>query len=628
MPANHKPFLPIFLTILALIAFLTLTARATASNPSLQYPLTNNNYPITITPLPATEEDFALPGTQPNTLTTDFLPVTDCRWCHSNYGQQHAEPYFNWAGSMMAQSAHDPVFWAAVAIANQDVEGAGSMCLRCHAPNAWLNGRSTPADGSALTEDDYDGIQCHFCHRLVDHTNVTGEGIPRDAVIIAALADVPGIFGSGMYVVDPEDERRGPWDLKDEGWYVPDCVPQPTCGEGNPHRPLPWPWESDYHKESEICGVCHDLYNPVFSGNQTDGYALDPLGQANPDPASGFPEQRTYTEWLLSEYATPAGVYAPQFNPALPDGIIHSCQDCHMPSAADASAALDRGFSPCRLADGITTCPDGDGMVTHDLVPVHDLTGANTWVPQTIKIHPVFSDTVNIEALDAGILRAEAMLQKAATLTATVEANVLSVRIINETGHKLPTGYPEGRQMWLQVTAYDVAGNVIYQSGAYDEATATLLPDPDLAWFGTLQGVSDDWAATLGVNPDIFYFHLALNNEIQFDNRIPPRGFNNATFLAASIAPVGVTYADGQHWADVQYTLPDGVFRLVVELKYQIASRDYIEFLQEANFTNNAGQTLYDLWVLTGMSPPVVMANVIEITGFQIYLPVAIQQSP
>lgn len=522
----------------------------------------------------------------------------------------------------MAQSARDPVFWAAVAIANQDAEGAGSFCLRCHAPNAWLNGRSAP-DGSQLTENDYDGIQCHFCHRMVDHTNVAGVGIPRDADIIAALGvNVPPVFGAGMYVIDPEDERRGPWNLQDEGWYVPDCTPPLTCGEGNPHRPLDWPWESDFHKASETCGVCHDLLNPVYSGNQTDGYAVDPVGQANPDPASGFPEQRTYTEWLLSEYATPAGVYAPQFNPYLPDGIIHSCQDCHMASVPNASAALERSFVPCRLEDGVTPCPN---IVTHDLVPNHDLTGSNAWVLETLKIHPVFSDTVDIDALDAGIARAEAMLQKAATLTATLEANTLFVRVINETGHKLPTGYPEGRQMWLEVTAYDMNGNIIYQSGVYDEATATLIEDPDLTWFGTWQGLSEEWAAALGVDADTYHFHLALNNEVQFDNRIPPRGFNNAAFLAASIAPVGVTYADGQYWADVQYTLPDGVFSVTVELKHQIASRDYIEFLRDANFTNDAGDILYDLWTQTNMSPPIVMADEMIVGGYKIYLPISIR---
>ena len=612
-----KILLPAILLLVFLTALVMIPALAVSiTPPAPQNPGGGATPTPTPTPIPITEADIYLPGTQPNTLNTDFLPVADCRWCHSNYGQQHAEPYFNWAGGMMAQAARDPVFWAAVAIANQDVAGAGSICFRCHAPNAWLNGRSTPADGSAFLPTDFDGIQCHFCHRLVDHTNVTGLGIPRDADIIAALADVPAFFGGGMYVVDPDDERRGPWNLQDEGWYTPDCIPANSCADGNPHRPLDWPWESEYHKQSQVCGVCHDLLNPVFSGNQTDGYAVDPIGQANADPATGFPEQRTYTEWLLSDYAQPAGVYAPQFNPGLPGGIIHSCQDCHMPSVTNASAAQDKWITePC------FNCPN---TVTHDLVPVHDFTGANSWVPETIKIHPVFSDTVNLDALDAGIIRAEAMLQKAAALTATLEGNTLFVRIINQTGHKLPTGYPEGRQMWLAVTGYDDNEQVIYQSGVYDEATATLLQDPDLAWFGTWQGLSEDWASVLGVDASTYHFHLALNNEVQFDNRIPPRGFDNAAFLAASIAPVGAAYADGQYWADVLYTLPEGVTHVVVELKYQLASRSYIEFLRDANFSNSAGQTIYDLWTQTGMSPPVVMASWPN-AGQSIFIPLVIK---
>ena len=41
----------------------------------------------------------------------------------------------------------------------------------------------------------------------------------------------------------------------------------------------------------------------------------------------------------------------------------------------------------------------------------------------------------------------------------------------NNTGHKLPTGYPEGRRMWLNLRAYDDDGELIYESGAYDPAT-------------------------------------------------------------------------------------------------------------------------------------------------------------
>ena len=54
------------------------------------------------------------------------------------------------------------------------------------------------------------------------------------------------------------------------------------------------------------------------------------------------------------------------------------------------------------------------------------------------------------------------MLQKAATLEIT-EANQaglpgVSVRVINETGHKLPSGYPEGRRIWINLKAFDGGG--------------------------------------------------------------------------------------------------------------------------------------------------------------------------
>ena len=53
----------------------------------------------------------------------------------------------------------------ALTIANQDAAFAGDLCLRCHAPVGWLEGRSTPTDGSHLADIDYEGVSCNFCHR-------------------------------------------------------------------------------------------------------------------------------------------------------------------------------------------------------------------------------------------------------------------------------------------------------------------------------------------------------------------------------------------------------------------------------------------------------------------------------
>jgi len=53
--------------------------------------------------------------------------------------------------------------------------------------------------------------------------------------------------------------------------------------------------------------------------------------------------------------------------------------------------------------------------------------------------------------------------------------------------------------------------------------------------------------------------------------------------------------------------VPAGARRAEVRLMHQTTTKEYIEFLRDANTTNTAGQTAYDLWVQFGRSPPVEM---------------------
>ena len=101
------------------------------------------------TQVPTTLNDFRQPGTQPHELLQPIAVSGSCTGCHSGFHAEQ-EPYEPWAASMMGQAGRDPVFYAALAIANQDAANSGEWCLRCHAPGAWLDGRSVPADGSAL----------------------------------------------------------------------------------------------------------------------------------------------------------------------------------------------------------------------------------------------------------------------------------------------------------------------------------------------------------------------------------------------------------------------------------------------------------------------------------------------
>jgi hypothetical protein len=186
------------------------------------------------------------------------------------------------------------------------------------------------------------------------------------------------------------------------------------------------------------------------------------------------------------------------------------------------------------------------------------------------------------------------MLRAASDVHVVQRADELRVRVVNWSGHKLPTGYPEGRRMWLNVTFLDESGAAIAEHGAYDYATATL-DDSDTQVYKTIHGFDEVVGAAVNLPPGPS-FHLALNNQILFDNRIPPVGFTNDAYESVGAPVVGHTYADGQHWDDTVFTIPPGAADAVVALNYQSMTREYVEFLRDTNETTDDGQIAYDLW--------------------------------
>jgi len=522
-------------------------------------------------PLASTTEDFRLPGTQPLSLADPIATPDVCAPCHSNFGAPTVEPLRTWSGSMMAQAGRDPLMWAALAISNQDAPHSGETCLRCHLPKGWLEGRSTPDDGSAMTTADRHGVQCGFCHRMVDPLGSPGSP-PEDAAILAALTAPVTDFGNAMFVVDPLDRRRGPFDVVADLGIDPH-VPASTL-------------VSPFHQSATLCGTCHNLRNTLYTKNTMTGeFELNPMNTPSPDSTAGFPEQSTFDEWAASTYAS-TGVYAPEFGGNLT--TVATCQDCHMPDA---------------------TARDAIGGVVRPDMPVHTFAGANTFIPAVLPFHPAFGAEVDPAALQANIEVATKNLRRAATVTGQVAGGNLTVRVTNETGHKLPTGYPEGRRMWLHVRAYDEDRNIVFESGRYTFSTATLETDPALRVWQTEQGISPAVAALVGL-PAGKTFHLSLNNVRLSDNRIPPRGFTNAAFAAVDAEPVGATFADGQHWDEVVYAVGTSAVAADVTLYYQNSSREYVEFLRDANTTTAAGNILHTLWQDHNKSEPVAMAQV------------------
>ncbi|MSR74129.1 MAG: hypothetical protein EXS14_01485 [Planctomycetes bacterium] len=93
------------------------------------------------------------------------------------------------------------------------------------------------------------------------------------------------------------------------------------------------------------------------------------------------------------------------------------------------------------------------------------------------------------------------------------------------------------------------------------------------------------------------------------DNRIPPRGFNNATFAAGGAPAVDTDFADGQYWHDTLYVISAGTVTAEVTLNYQQMTKHYVEALKNGNITNGWSETLYTLWLATNKAVPVQMVQ-------------------
>jgi hypothetical protein len=266
---------------------------------------------------------------------------------------------------------------------------------------------------------------------------------------------------------------------------------------------------------------------------------------------------------------------------------------------------------------------------------------------------------VQIEATQAGKTRAQQQLQLAASLS--VSGNTL--KVTNLTGHKLISGYPEGRRMWLNVKWYNSDDVLLREDGKYgllnvstpgapsQVKTILNLSDPDTKIYEAHYAMTQEWAnqlVSLGYSPTLPLsydrltgaadytlgqlaaqapgtyhetFHFVLNNHVSKDNRIPPYGMTYDDARVRNALPVpaaqygspapGGTY---NYWDAISLSPPAGAAYATIDLLYQSTSWEYIQFLYLANnktnaFLANEGVNLLNAWLNTGMSEPVVMAS-------------------
>lgn len=323
---------------------------------------------------------------------------------------------------------------------------------------------------------------------------------------------------------------------------------------------------NNFIRTSEFCGSCHELTVPVLN--------------------HGMPEQRTYSEWKYSAYAKPGNQIADPLNKRTGTGV-ERCQDCHMPTLRHEYTDNDPGSYNADpwLVGGF---PYGKNRSAQGGTALHKLTGANRDLPEMMK---VLYPEVDLEVIgaptgkdprvfpgmlsDRGPMYDRARRNTEITLRDGVDVRItqaptelaaqpgiyeMKVRVTNRSGHRIPSGYPDGRRFWLAVSARNGAAEV-YRSGHYDATTAELKTTAAQPLNRALSPVID---ATAGANAVMVYERVTgtctdaasvsifpdptagqpaactpspsvLNNFILFDNRIPPKGFDAAQARLAGV---------------------------------------------------------------------------------------------
>lgn len=181
----------------------------------------------------------------PTRLSRDeLLDPNTCMECHPKQFEE-------WASSMHAYAADDPVFLALNELGQQETGGElGEFCVQCHAPMALREGATT--DGLNLPDvpQHLKGVTCFFCHSV--------DAVSDDHNNPLELAD----------------------DLKMRGQFA-------DARESNAHGSVYSPLidRSQVDESSSMCGSCHDIVLP-----------------------NGVHLERTYLEYQDSVFHKPAEV--------------------------------------------------------------------------------------------------------------------------------------------------------------------------------------------------------------------------------------------------------------------------------------------------------------------------------
>jgi len=496
-------------------------------------------------------------------------------------------PYRDWLGMTMANAARDPAFFATLNVANEDfinfikflpdadlndflvnqgladdvfrdangvfqcvptsqhcldaggpeniLPVAADLCLRCHSPVGWMEGHSEPP----TTVFPFLKGQFWGAAFLEEPVDVNGDPKPFD-ITIESEAEMEGVQCDFCHRAKDNYKRDSLWSgsmVAGNGGFLVE-LDNPFDGLDG----IPKPEQNEvFQKSGDFCGTCHDVTNPFLkTRTEVNGAVPDML----------HPLERTYTEWFWSEYRNKK-----------------PCQECHKPMRFV-------GAQTWLLFPGIDWLwGDLDQKwLDRGLLDPATYTAKSVALEDTATEHLRFMKScAQVQIINA-------------TKKFTPGSNVrFTVRVTNKAGHKLPTGYGEGRQMWLYVKAVDASGATVWEDGILDASGQLVRTSQTKVYEQKI--IADGYQDTV-IDPKDKEFHFVLLNKIEKDNRIPPKGYNKAAYQSdgAFIVPEN-TYADGQYWDDTTYslTIPSGLskgnVKIYASLYYQTFNKEYVEFL-------------------------------------------------
>jgi hypothetical protein len=470
-----------------------------------------------------------------------FVTSAQCIACHTNLTAPSGEDIsigFDWRATMMANSARDPYWHAAVRREVTDHPTAQAAiedkCSTCHMPMARTDAAAAGGRGEVFaslvaTAPQHalaaDGVSCTVCHQIA------AEGLGEHASFdggyqIARSGATPVVFG-------PHDVDPGRQSVMRSATNF-----TPSAGA--------------HLQQSEICATCHTLYTT----------ALDEAGQA----IGSLAEQVPYQEWLHSDYRS-----------------THSCQSCHMPEvASDTPIASVLGQPRPRVSQ-------------------HTFHGGNAFMLRILsRYRAELGVTALPQELEAAIRETERYLaEQTATVTIDSVARTGSeldfeIAIASSSGHKLPTAYPS-RRVWLHVVVRDAAGRAVFESGAVGRNGAIAGNDNDLS----AESFEPHYDEITSPEQVQIYESIMVDQRgdvttgllrgVRYakDNRLLPRGFDKGT-ADAEVAVHGDAASDVDFTAGgdrVRYRVglagaAPGPLSVAAELRYQSIGYRWAENLR------------------------------------------------